>query len=40
MAEVQVHRASLRFTLFLEHSKPILEDLKYSLYLWKRTPLH
>lgn len=39
MAEVQVQSRISRFTLFLEHSKPILEDLKHSLYLWKRTPL-
>ena len=28
-----------RLGLFLEQSRPIIEDIKHSLYLWKRTPL-
>ena len=39
MADVKQHSRINRFTLFLEQSKPIIEDLKHSLYLWKQTPL-
>ena len=28
-----------RLALFLKQSRPRLEDLKHTLYLWKRTPL-
>jgi peptide/nickel transport system permease protein len=28
-----------RFRLFWEQSRPIIEDVKHSLYLWRRTPL-
>lgn len=28
-----------RFRLFWEQSRPIIEDIKHSLYLWKRTPM-
>lgn len=39
MSEIQGTRKQDRLKLFLEQSKPIIEDWKHTLYLWKRTPL-
>ena len=39
MSEVKDSSQINRLRLFLEQSRPILEDIKHSLYLWRRTPL-